>query len=213
MIEHDARVVDGFELAASDLMGRAVFVRGDETLEVITANRRPLEKVLGVDLIYVNAPMGNVAMVQYKMLEFEGRTRKGDWIFRPDAQFREEAARMRRFVGERSPGPGEYRINEEVFYLKFVRRDATLGRAPIVIPMDHFERMEQDPASRGPRGGFRVGYETLGGRYLRQESFLGLVRSGYDGTYSKDASAFTSIIDAVLEDGKGIVAALQAERR
>ena len=213
VIEHDARVVDGFQLASSDLTGRAVFVNGDEVLEVITANRRRLEEVLGVDLIYVNATMRNVVMVQYKMLEAEGRGRKKDWVFRPDKQFRKEAARMRRFAGSQSPGPNEYRINDEVFYLKFVKRDARLGRAPIVIPMDHFEQLEKDPASKGARGGFRVSYDTLGGRYLRQESFLGLVRSGYIGAYSKRASAFTRIIEAILEDGKGMVAAFQAKRR
>ena len=214
VIEHDARFVEGFELAKSDLTGKAVFVNdNNEVLEVITANRRPLEEVFGVDLIYVNAVMHNVVMVQYKMLEAERRNRKTDWIFRPDAHFREQVARMRRFASDRDPALGEYRINNEVFYLKFVKRDAALGRAPIIIPMDHFERLENDPRSRGPKGGFRVSYDSLGGRYLRQESFLGLVRSGYVGAYSGAASAFTSLIDAALRDGKGIVAAIQAERR
>ena len=213
VIEHDARVVDGFEIASSDLTGRAVFVNGEEALEVITANRQPLEEVLGVDLIYLNATMRNVVMVQYKMLEAEGGGRRKDWVFRPDGQFRKEVARMREFAGGSSPGPGEYRINSEVFYLKFVRRDAKLGRAPIVIPMDHFERLERDPAFKGPRGGFQVSYDTLGGRYLRQESFLGLVRSGYIGAYSKEASAYTRIIKAILKDGRGMVAAFQAKRK
>ena len=213
VIAHDARVVDGFEIASSDLTGRAVFVNGEEVLEVITANRQPLEKVLGVDLIYLNATMQNVVMVQYKMLEAEGEGRRKDWVFRPDNQFREEVARMRRFADGRAPGTSEYRINSEVFYLKFVKRDATLGRAPIVIPMDHFERLEQDPAFKGPRGGFRVSYDTLGGRYLRQDSFLGLVRSGYIGAYSQEASALTRIIEAILEDGRGMVAAFQAKPR
>ena len=216
VIEHDARFVEGFELAESDLTGKAVFVNdNNEVLEVITANRRPLEAVFGVDLIYVNAVMHNVVMVQYKMLEAEKqrRTSKKDWIFRPDAQFREEVARTRRFATDQGPGLGEYRINNEVFYLKFVKRDAALGRAPMIIPMDHFERLEKDPRSKGPKGGFRVSYDSLGGRYLRQESFLGLVRSGYIGAFSGAASALTSLIDAALRDGKSIVAAIQAERR
>ena len=215
VIAHDAKFVHGFELAAGDLTGRAVFVNNNEVLEVITANRRPLEAVFGVDLIYVNAVMHNVVMVQYKMLEAEKqtRTRKKDWIFRPDAQFREEVARMRRFATDQDAGLGEYRINNEVFYLKFVKRDAALGRVPIIIPMDHFERLEKDPRSKGPKGGFRVSYDSLGGRYLRQESFLGLVRSGYIGAFAGAASAFTSLINAALHDGKGIVAAIQAQRR
>ena len=83
VIEHDARFVEGFRLAESDLTGKAVF-RNDsgEMLELITANRRPLEQVFGVDLIYVNAVMENVVMVQYKMLERKGGTGE-DWVFRP----------------------------------------------------------------------------------------------------------------------------------
>lgn len=63
-IEHDARTVSGYTLVESDLTGRAVFLNGDERLEVITANRRDLEHVLGVDLIYLNVSKQNVVMLQ-----------------------------------------------------------------------------------------------------------------------------------------------------
>lgn len=53
VIEHDARSVPGFTLTSSDSTGRAVFNKGGETLQVITANRRDLEHVFGVDLIYL----------------------------------------------------------------------------------------------------------------------------------------------------------------
>lgn len=213
VIEHDGRTVDGFVLQDSDLTGKAVFVKNDERLEVITANRRPLEELFGVDLIYVNATMGNIVMVQYKMLERAGGNSTTDWIYRPDAQFREEAGRMKHWVAaDPSQTPGDYRINNEVFYLKFVKRDAKLGRAPIVIPMAHFEELEKDPSTRGPRGGFRVSFETLHGRYLRQTAFLDLIRSGYIGANSQAASAYTKLIEAVLHGGRGVVAALQSRR-
>ena len=213
VIEHDAKVIDGFELADADLTGRAIFYNADnEVLEVVTANRRPLERVFGVDLIYVNAVKGNVVMVQYKMLERTNRTGKTDWVYRPDRQFRDEVKRMRAFSAEPRHA-GEYRINDEAFYLKFVKRDATLGRAPIIMPMDHFERWEQNPDSRGPRGGFRVSYDALSRSYLRQDAFLGLIRAGYIGAYARVASAFTTLIDAILQDGKAVVAAIQAKRQ
>ena len=63
VIEHDARSVAGFTLESSDVTGRAVFRNGHEKLEIITANRRPLEKVFGVDMIYFNATKQNVVMV------------------------------------------------------------------------------------------------------------------------------------------------------
>ena len=69
VIEHDARHLPGYELVDSDLTGRAVFDKGNERLEVFTANRRPLEHVFVVDLMYLNTTRQNIVMVQYKMLE------------------------------------------------------------------------------------------------------------------------------------------------
>jgi hypothetical protein len=51
VINFDANVIPGFRLVEQNLTGRAVFVRGDERLDVYTANRGPLEEMLGVDLI------------------------------------------------------------------------------------------------------------------------------------------------------------------
>ena len=124
VIEHDARNVPGFTFIGSDLTGRAVFENGYEQLEVITANRRPLEEVFGVDLIYLNVIKQNVVMIQYKMLEPHRKDRKTDWIFRPNRQFDREMERMKRFSQLHAPGPLEYRINPQVFYLSrtFARR-------------------------------------------------------------------------------------------
>lgn len=214
VIEHDARSVEGFRLAQSDLTGKAVFVNdGGEVLEIITANRRPLEHVFGVDLIYLNAVMQNVVMVQYKMLEQEMRGTRTDWVFRPNEQFRQEVDRMRFFAKGWEPGPEEYRISQEMFYLKFVRRDAALGSAPIVMPLEHFDRLKDSPASWGPKGGFRVSYDSLDGRYLRQATFLGLIRDGYIGAYAQTAAALRDLIEEGLRNGKGLVAAVHAARR
>ena len=90
VIEHDARHVPGYDLAGSDLTGRAVFIRGSERLEVYTANRRPLERVFGVDLIYLNATRQNIVMLQYKMLEPRRKGDGEDWIYRPDDRLESE---------------------------------------------------------------------------------------------------------------------------
>lgn len=211
VVEHDARIVPGFSLASSDLTGRAIFRKGAEVLEVITANKRPLEEVLGVDLIYLNAIKQNVVMVQYKMLE--PRARRGgttDWLYRPDGQLQKELARMRLFSQSHAPGPTEYRINAEVFYLRFVRRDATLGQSAIVMPIDHYHALEKDPRCRGSKGTFRISYESLNGRYLRQDAFLDLIHSGYIGAYAKTTGTLTALIRATLKSDRAIVAAVQS---
>ncbi len=210
VIEHDARSVPRYDLVGSDVTGHAVFEKGLERLDVFTANRRPLEKVFGVDLIYVNTTRQNIVMVQYKMLE--PHTRKGaeaDWIYRPDAQLEAEIKRMRKFSSDHPPGEYEYRLNPQVFYLKFVKRDGALKNAAIAIPIDHFERLRADPACKGPRGAVRVSFETLAGRYLRQGAFLDLIRSGYIGAHAQTTAHLEELVQAVVKGDRAVVAAIQ----
>lgn len=213
VIEHDARVVPGFTFIGSDLTGRAVFRNGNDVLEVITANKRPLEEAFGVDLIYLNARKHNVVMVQYKMLNPARSGYETDWLYRPDSQFNKEMARMKLFSDTHVPGQLEYRINPQVFYLRFVRRDAQLGRSAVTMPIDQFEVLRGDPACKGPKGAFRISYNTLDGRYLRQDGFLDLVSAGYIGAYAKGTGDLTTLIDATLKRNRAIVVAVQSSVR
>ncbi len=194
VIEHDARSVPGYDLVQSDVNGRAVFEKGLEKLEIYTANRLPLENVFGVDLIYLNATRQNIVMVQYKMLEPTGSK---DWIYRPDTQLESEIERMRKFGTEHPPGEYEYRLNRQVFYLKFVKRDGRLKNAAITMPIDHFERLRSDPACRRPQGGLRISFEDLAGRYLRQGPFIDLIRSGYIGAHVETTAHLKELVKDV----------------
>ena len=212
VIEHDSRYIPGFTLTGSDLTGRVVFEKGRERLEVVTANRRPLEEVLGVDLIYLNAIKQNVVMVQYKILEPSEDEKQKDWIYRPDAQLEEQITRMNRFSSAHPPEPIEYRINSQVFYLKFIKRDPYLGKSPIMMPVEHFEALRKDPDCQGPRGAIRISFESLAGRYLRQNPFFDLLRSGYIGAHAETASNLTDLIEVTLQKGRSVVAALQTSQ-
>lgn len=210
VIEHDARFMPTFNLRVSDLTGRAVFESGAERLEVITANRRPLENALGVDLVYLNVIKQNIVMVQYKMLEAERRDGRRDWIYRPDKQLAIEIKRMKRFMDARPPGPLEYRINQQVFYLKFVPRDALAGHSAITIPIDQYEILRADPECKGVKGAFRVSYRSLNGRYLRQEPFLELIRAGYIGAHADKTADLKKLVEAMLKDDRAVVAGIHS---
>ena len=95
-IEHDARWMPGWRLVDSDLTGRATFTKREQRLDVFTANKRPLEELFGVDLIYLNKARGALIMVQYKMLEPEGRVRRPavDELFEDDEDEQEWAVRI-----------------------------------------------------------------------------------------------------------------------
>ncbi|HVC35286.1 MAG TPA: hypothetical protein VNL16_17365, partial [Chloroflexota bacterium] len=136
VIEHDARWIPGWTLADSDITGRAVFEAGDDQLEVFTANREDLERVFGVDLIYLNLRRRSIVMVQYKMLEplprkerlveglFQPQTVKDEqeWIVAINDQFKKELARMEAFDQPAGEVSGSYRMNPSPFFFKLVRR-------------------------------------------------------------------------------------------
>jgi hypothetical protein len=210
VIEHDARSISGYEFVGSDLTGRAVFRKDKARLEVFTANRRRLEHVFGVDLVYVNREKSNVVMVQYKMLEAVRQNgRVVDWIYRPDDQFDQELRRMRFFARREVPGVDYYRLNPSVFYLKFVKRDALLGKAGILLPLEHYDDLIAAGLLKGARGGIRLSFETLGGHYLRQRAFLDLVRTGYIGSPAETSAHLAALVDAIVRADKSIVLAIQ----
>jgi len=221
-IEHDARWITGWRLADSDLTGRATFEKHGERLEVFTANKRPLEKLFGVDLIYLNQVRKALVMVQYKMLELEGRDRQRietdwfaddelddrEWIVPINDQFLHEVDRMRRFDRDLDPR-GPYRLNPGAFYFKLVRRHAAARSAGILLSLGHLDQMMTEGAAAGPRGGLRISYQSLDGHYLRSEPFVELVRSGYVGTRGATTEHLQTLIEAGLEGGRAVVAAIQ----
>jgi hypothetical protein len=209
VIEHDARHVWGYDLVESYLTGRAVFKKDDQRLEIYTANRGELEHVFGVDLIYLNATRQNIVMLQYKMLDPLLADRETDWIYRPDGQLDDEIRRMRKFAVAQQRGAHGYRLNPAIFYLKFVKRDGMIRNGGILMPIDHFEQLCNDPACRGPKGGLRISYDALGGRYMHQGPFLDLISSGYIGAHAETTQHLKTLIDAVLADDRAVVAAIQ----
>lgn len=211
VVEHDARNVPQYDMISSDFTGRAVFQKNHERLVVFTANRRPLEKVFGVDLIYLNSTRNNIVMVQYKMLEANNPIDgNADWIYRPDSSLESEIGRMRKFNKTHPPGQFEYRLNPQVFYLKFVKRNSALSKASIILPVDHFERLRTDPSCKGPRGAFRISYNSLAGRYLRQDPFLELIRAGYIGANAETTSYLKNLVQAVVDGDRTVVTAIQS---
>lgn len=207
VVNADASHLPGFDAIAKDVTGRAVFRKGDERLVIYTANKLPLEKMLGVDLIYVNETRGNMVMIQYKMLK-EDKEAKGDWRFRPDKQLRKEIARMK--IPAIQAAPTDYRLNRNPFFFKFVKRKIVDDSHPsFLISLDHLKHILATPAAKGPRGGVRMSYDALDGTYLREADMIGLIRSGYVGTHSTETTALATIIDAVAKGNKAVVLAWQ----
>jgi hypothetical protein len=180
------------------ISGRAVFTKDGQRLEVFTANRRNLEHVFGVDLIYLNASRQNIVSCSTRCSTrcAKSATRTGYTARTPKSTKKSGACARSRLVIRQKPH--EYRLNPEVFYLKLVKRDAQVRGGGIIMPIDHFKQLRKDPACNGPKGGLRISYESLAGRYSRQGAFLDLIRSGYIGAHGETTQHLKTLAKAVV---------------
>ena len=213
VVHSDASRIPGFDAISADVTGRAVFQKGDERLVIYTANKLPLERMLGVDLIYINETRGSIVMVQYKMLEEDTSDDESrDWIFRPNQQMQDEIDRMRlpNFNGSLN----DYRMSRNPFFFKLVKRRIVDDKVQsFFVSLDHLNHLLASPESRGTRGGVRISYEALDGTYLRKNDMLGLIRSGYVGTHRAETEVLATIIQEVARGNKAVVLAWQKKYR
>lgn len=209
VVHADASRLPGFDVIAPDVTGRAVFQKGDERLVVYTANKLPLENMLGVDLVYINETRGNLVMIQYKMLEPQRNDQaKGDWRYRPDQTFWDEISRMK--IPEAQRPRTDYRISSNPFFFKFVKRKIVdNSHQSFLVSLDHLKHVLASSASQGSRGGIRISYDSLDGTYLRESDMTGLIRSGYVGAHRVETEALAAILDAVAKGNKAVVLAWQ----
>ncbi len=193
-----------------DITGRATYRNESEELIIYTANKNPLEHLLGVDLIYINNIQKNMVMIQYKMLEKEGDS----WIFRDNNnQLRDEVERMNSVNGIlNGNSQNEYRLNPSPFFLRFIKRQSSSNNpVSFCISLDHYQQIMNQPVTLGPRGGRRIGYDEMQKHYIGKSELEGLIRSGYVGTYSQDTDNIHEIIRLISsgQQNNGLVIAFK----
>lgn len=210
VIEHDARSVPGYEFVGDGVRGQATFRKGNQTLEVYTANRRQLEEAFGVDLIYLNLFHRNVVLVQYKMLRPGGkRDAATDWAYYQDKHLIKQLKTMRLYSRPNAKSRDGYRLSDDAFYFKFVRRSGLDDLTNVLLPLGHFEEMLNDSSFRTRTGGVRVNYGALEGRYMRQTAFVDLIQAGYIGADASTAEHLRRLIESVVDGDDSLVIAVQ----
>ena len=203
IIQSDLNNLEGFTKVAADYTGRVCYIKNQERLTIYHSNKLPLEKMLGVDLIYINETMNSVVMIQYKMLEREYE----DWVFRPDLQMKKEVSRMKL---PKSLGSHEgSRLNSNPFFFKFIKREAEGLGSSFVISLEHYQHYISTENAKGPRGGERIGFDTLKRNYLTSSNIIDLIRSGYVGTHVQETKAIKLIVDEVAKGNKEVIIAWQ----
>ncbi len=127
-------------------------------LTVIMANRLPLEKQTGADLIYYNEKYRSFVLVQYKAMEKRDRRAEFRWI--AGDQLSDEIDRMDILLGElakvpKDTNPDSYRFSENPFFLKFCSRVVfnpdDKGLFPgFYLPLDLWKTLDVSGRLKGP---------------------------------------------------------------
>ena len=215
MIRHDFQNLPGFSVVAGKVKGSAVFSSPFATLTVIYADKEPLERLTGADLIYYNETYKSFVFVQYKVMD----KRRDTYSYYPDSQLQSEIQRIETLLAKHTAShPGscsEFRLHDNPFFLKlcprmtFVPESSSLTKG-MYIPLEYWKIMESSSQITGPRGGKSVTFENVG-RYLTNTEFATLVAEGWVGSTAAQSGYLAEIIKATLEAGRAAIYAVKED--
>ena len=217
MVINDLGTFPGFETVRRTQHTTAVFENDRVSLTVVMANRLPLEKQLGADLIYRNETYRSFVIVQYKAMEHEAGTAR----FRlPNDQLEKELKRMEELWTEFQGCPPDaslegFRLKENPFFLKLCPRivfdpdDAGLIKG-MYLPLEYWRRLECDSGVKGSRNGKVVTFDNAG-RHFNNTAFAHLVASGWIGTTAPQTAVQDAVIREILETGRTVTIAVKRD--
>ena len=217
MVINDLGTFPGFKTVRQTPHTTAVFENDRIHLTVVMANRLPLEKQLGADLIYCNETYRSFVIVQYKAMERETGTAR----FRlPNGQLEKELKRMEKLWAEFQGCPPDaslkgFRLKENPFFLKLCPRivfdpdDAGLIKG-MYLPLEYWRRLERDPGVKGSRDGKVVTFDNAG-RHFDNTAFAHLVASGWIGTTAPQTAVLKAVIREIIKTGRTVTIAVKRD--
>jgi len=219
MLMHDARVFPGWSEIRKYQVGAAEFEKNGEHLTILNVNRTPVERTLGVDLIYYQDRYDSYVLVQYKRMEPHHRS---GWCFRPtDQQCKEELKRMQLFKKrfppiDRALTLPSYRLKAEGFYFKLCREVSFKPLSDelikgMYIPLDYWQLLLRDRATLWTGGGRIFHYENVG-RHLSNTEFVNLVQQGWIGSSAGASRAITALIKQSISGNRSVIVGIQMSK-
>lgn len=176
-------------------------------------DKKPLETVLGIDLLIYLADYNSYLLLQYKCMEPKSDKQGKTWSYLVNSQLLKQIEAMDTAVAAISqvlpptvPSLKEWRLSDEAFFFKFcettrpdARDDALI--AGITLGHSHLKRFLALPESSGGNGGQRVGYSNCP-RYLNNTQFVDLAREGWIGCDQRGYKFISQVIAAGQVGGR-----------
>ncbi len=195
----------------------AVFSTRGRKLEVFNVNRSAIEGALGVDLLYFNEEFDAWTLVQYKSMGRPDGDSDRLAVYRPDANFDAELARMVQFRQatvdrwEPSGDKASFRLSGDGFFFKFCSKVQLEVLSEALLPgmylaREHLQAVLADPRCLGPRRGRQITFENCG-RHTSNSLFSDRVRDGWIGTRTLASTRIAEIAGERLAADRAVVVA------
>lgn len=159
LIAHDAVRFPGWQALPGGEPDWLRFSDGTRHLRIANVDATPLERRLGVDLLYHHVEADTFVLVQYKKMT---KDEKGRWWYRPNAQLTEEMIRMQRVDSDPDsnahPDARTWRLHPRACFLKLVAPprtfDPTADRllSGIYLPLSYLDELLKHDSTLGPQG-------------------------------------------------------------
>lgn len=206
------------EKASFHELGVSTFQQGSRVLEIVYANKNPLEHTLGVDLIYYNQEYHSFVLVQYKLMK--DKNDKEGYYYRPDEQLEKEIERMDIFIDKYSSdikinSHDQYRLNTDGFMFKLVpNRGLQAASEKLISGMyvtrEYMEFLLSPYGPKGEKGGRLISFNNSP-RYLTNSEFSSSVNRGWIGSNAAQSDALEILIKSFLETGRAILVATEVD--
>lgn len=218
LIRQDQSVFESL-LMTEGSHGRRFDGVGSREVRVYVYDKKPLETVLGIDLLIFLADFKTYLLLQYKCMEPKSDDQGKTWSYLVDPQLHKQIQAMDSAVAamERLPplaatSMNDWRLTEEAFYFKFcetTRPDARDDALVAGITLDHsfLKHFLTLPAARGKWGGQRIGYGNCP-RYLNNTQFVDLAREGWIGCDQRGYALISQVIAAGRAGGRSAMFAV-----
>jgi hypothetical protein len=218
-IQHDLYNWEG-ERATLHEMGVSRFEQGNRVLDVIYANKNPLEHTLGVDLIYYNEAYESFILVQYKTMKEKNES--VGYYYRPDEQLYKEIIRIDDFHRQTFSDNAffhhnQFRLNYDGFLFKLVPNKGLQPAsekliAGMYITREYMKYLLSEHGPKGEQGGKLITFSNSP-RYLTNSEFSSMVNRGWIGTSCNKSDILSRLIKTFLSTGKAVLVASETSRR
>jgi|GEM_PF-1689805 len=218
LIRKDQAIFAGL-FAKDDTNSRRFDGSGSRNVRVYVYDKKPLETVLGIDLLIYLADYKSYLLLQYKCMEPKSDDEGKTWSYLVDPQLHKQIQAMDTAVAamKRLPSPAtasmtDWRLNEEAFYFKFcettrpdARDDALV--AGITLGHSYLKNFLTLPEAASKPSGQRIGYGNCP-RYLNNSQFVELAREGWIGCDQRGYAFISQVIAASQSGGRAAMLAV-----